>query len=237
MERRKFMIGLGATAALASTPLSAAVPEVVKVPLSENVIFNVLSRDETVRLVKNKYVKPSTTRVTFAGHTYVMEPTSDVEEISIVLQNYKIEDSTVFIDDATTLEQFFIRNSPFAEFYNDKYKLEAHFYTSIEMDPVTRRYTPAPFMINITANQIARATRMGRGNNLIVHTSKVKPLEEMYERVSPKYKVHGRDWMPENECFVFYRSNGKYDVPGSVYETGEVFVNDFNYGRRIVFQA
>lgn len=92
------------------------------------------------------------------------------------------------------------------------------------------------FTLLRAATEIGRVTRRGLGNHVIVHPDHLSRFAHL------PLKVHGRDYMPENEAFVFYRGDHFLDAPGVIVD-GRLVVNrnasdlpTFAYGKRVVWR-
>lgn len=134
------------------------------------------------------------------------------------------ESFTLPVHDADLLDRFYVQQSAIIE-------------AGIPLDPTVK---DVMFWFVRGGNRVARLTRRGFGNHVIVHPDHVEPLRAAFDGVRPSFHLHGRAWMPTNEAFVFYRGN-RVDTPGVIFGNGKAFLNEistgdkFAYGTRIVF--
>lgn len=109
-------------------------------------------------------------------------------------------------------------------------------YTSAPDQPHTKR--SVLFNIQSTGSYIAKATRRGRGNHIIINP-KCKLLDKENIEGSLRIKVHTRKWVPKREAFVFYKGKNVVDAAGMIVPQGLVcpemaLTSRFlSYGQRI----
>lgn len=131
---------------------------------------------------------------------------------------------TLLVHDADLLDRFYVQQSAIIE-------------ADIPLDPTVK---DVMFWLVRGGNRTAKITRRGFGNHIIVHPDHVEPLRTAFDGASRSFHFHGREWMPTNEAFVFYKGNS-LDAPGVIFGNGKAFLNEiptgdkFAYGKRIVF--
>jgi hypothetical protein len=126
---------------------------------------------------------------------------------------------------------------------SDATELEKHFFENVTSlfcgVKETGDYKGHLFSIERTANIIAKNTRRATGNNLMLSKEMYDNLKELIDIVGHRFTVHIRDWIPNNEILVYYKSPlYKSDSPGFVREKDNTFViNSFDYGIKLVFDT
>jgi hypothetical protein len=127
---------------------------------------------------------------------------------------------------------------------SDSTELEKHFFENVStFDSGKEVYEPGDykkhvFLIERAANIIAKKTRRGRGNNLMLSKEMHDNIKEMIDIIDgARFTMHIRDWIPNNEILIYYKSAlHSSDSPGFVREEDNTFViNSFDYGIKLVF--
>jgi hypothetical protein len=107
------------------------------------------------------------------------------------------------------------------------FSMKEHF--SWHKDWASRDDKKLLFGINVLNNKIAKNSRRGRGNNIIVSTNtfnRLKPYRERYEYAIPfKNLIIDDDFVSDNEIFSFYKGSHPFDRAGVMFEDGSICLN------------
>jgi hypothetical protein len=224
MDRRKFLTGLVAVTAVGVSNPSVAATEIPKVPLSESAIFAL------PQLVKEGEVL-SYNPVTTPYMVFRLEVKDFIEtnksEMACTIRSYASSNkSDIRFDCAKNVDEYYIKNCKF--FDNPTFDMK-----NMTFDDHAMR-----FALTSTGNSIAKETRRGAGNHIILHPDRAQQARDLgYTSSRPFQNMVERDWMPLNEVFVFYRGNNQWDNPGILFHNGNLVLPDgFSYGRRVKFK-
>ena len=71
------------------------------------------------------------------------------------------------------------------------------------------------FNMNRLQNNVARMSRRGKGNNILIHPNNLEHFNYIYKQFNIKPPViHTRSWMNKNEVFSFYSGSTEFDKAG-----------------------
>lgn len=148
------------------------------------------------------------------------------KEIAFVIDKYT-SDTTFKFKNADDLDQYYFGNCNICQVD----------YTLNEKNTKTNF-----FHVERVCNQIAKDTKIGRGNSIVLSQRNANYFSEFVDHdnglLLGSIRVFVRSWVEDNEILVFYRNyKHNFDIPGLVFDDGGIALNnDFKYAQKLVFK-
>lgn len=219
IDRRKFI--LGTVAAVVATQIPSVSEAVVNieavskpiVPVKQSLLFHE-STNQIGFMLKSSY------------YDEVEIEKSDFPKMALKIEKHT-SDNRFNFNDADELDKYYFDNCNIREVDN--------FLTKEMMKQNL-------FEVERAANQVAKDTRIGKANNIILGEKNANYFKEFTDinngMLFDRIKVHVRSWVKDNEILVFYKGASNFDVPGLVFEDGGIALNqDFKYTQKMIFKV